>query len=199
MLRTLHTALLFFLVVAVSCGQRKKTPTAQEEKPFFKKERKDSTRFTHLVPEPAGFVSDFANVISEEDEVYMAQRIVEHEKNTSNQVAIITLTLDSTQVFAYPSPSFDSLTLELVQRWGIGQKGKDNGVAIIVAPQLRSVRIQVGTGLESILTDHFCQKIIDEIMIPLFKEGRLSQAIIDGMDTIIGELEFRHKNNKKSP
>jgi uncharacterized protein len=79
--------------------------------------------------------------------------------------------------------------LEISQHWGVGTKEKNNGVTIVFSKTLREVRISTGLGLEQKLTDAMCKKVIDELMIPRFKEGNYAQGITDGLKEVIRLLE----------
>jgi len=98
------------------------------------------------------------------------------EKTTSDQLVIVTL------------PSLEGRTIEdvglsLGRRWGVGQKELDNGVLLLVAPNERRVRIEVGYGLEELLTDESAAAIIRD-QVPLFRSGKYADAIILGVDRI---------------
>jgi uncharacterized protein len=90
-------------------------------------------------------------------------------------------------------PSLQGLTIEqfgyqLGRHWGIGQKGKDNGVLLIVAPNERKVRIEVGYGLEGTLTDALASGIIQNAILPEFRTGRFENGILQGTDAILTVL-----------
>jgi len=74
-------------------------------------------------------------------------------------------------------------TQNLGKRWGIGRKGINDGIVVLVAPNERKVRIAVGYGLENLLTNSYCQKVIDTMMIPQFRTanyyGGLMAAVVD--------------------
>lgn len=179
MLRVYFTSLLLSLL-AVACGQKKRSATAGE-KPVA------SHRFPGLIPDKlVGYTSDFAHQYSGKEIRALDSMIAMHEVATGNQVSIVTLNLDSTQVNSYEE--FDSLTLGLTQHWGIGKKGKNNGVAIVIAPRLRMIRIHVGTGLEEKLTDAECRAILDESMFPLFRNGEFYQATWTGLRFVLNEI-----------
>lgn len=116
----------------------------------------------------------------------MDSLIADHEKKTTNQLAVVALLSDST---AIPSMElFETFCLELFNKWGIGQKGKDNGVAIIFSPVLRYVRIQVGDGLRSRLTDAEAKEIIDTIIIPRFKEQPYFEGTARALEAVFSQI-----------
>ena len=85
--------------------------------------------------------------------------------------------------------NIEEYSLELGRRWGIGQKGKDNGALLVVAPNDKQIRIEVGYGLEGILTDALSGNIINYYIIPEFKKGDIQNGIKIGTQKIIALLE----------
>lgn len=81
-----------------------------------------------------------------------------------------------------------TFTRDLANSWGIGRKGHDDGVVILVAPNERKVRIAVGYGLENVLTHDLCKQIIDEQMLPRFRQGDLPGGIESGANAVIARL-----------
>jgi uncharacterized protein len=82
--------------------------------------------------------------------------------------------------------------------WGIGQKDLDNGVLLLIAEKERKVRIEVGYGLESSLTDLKAQRIIRNVIVPQFKIGQLDQGVIAGVDAIIGTIRGQFQDRHKT-
>ena len=79
----------------------------------------------------------------------------------------------------------------MFENWKLGQKGKDNGVLVVVVPQDRKMRIEVGYGLEGTLTDAAASRIIRNVMTPAFKEGDYDKGVTEGVDAIVAQLEGR--------
>ena len=176
----LRVYILLAALLTASCGQKKKTAGGEV--------RTDSSDHSALIPEkPVGNISDFANLYSTKETRILDSMTAEHKRNTGNEVAVVTLNLDSTKVSTYGA--FDSLSQELANSWGIGVKGKNNGVAIVIAPNLRMVRILVGHGLEEKLTDSESQAILDESMIPLFRNGEFYGATWTGLRSVLNEIK----------
>lgn len=136
-------------------------------------------------PTPRGFVTDTASVIPTEIGGRIEARLEELRSKTGAEVAIVTV------------PSIHPLTVEeyaneLFARWGVGQKGKDNGVLILLALKERKVRIETGYGIEPILPDGKAGAIIREVMLPRFKQGALGEGLAAGAEAvakIIAEAE----------
>ncbi len=115
------------------------------------------------MPNPPRLVNDFANIMAPQDANVIEQKLRIFNDSTSTQIVIITEnSIDDDDVFDY--------SFRLAQKWGIGQKGKNNGVLIYTAIAERKIRIQVGYGLEAVLTDAACKEIIEKIIKPAFKQ-----------------------------
>ena len=129
-----------------------------------------------------GRVVDQAGILSPAVKAELETALAAHENNTTNQVVVVTLeSLNGANIEEY--------SLELGRRWGIGQKGKDNGVLLVVAPNDKQIRIEVGYGLEGILTDALSGNIINYYIIPEFKKGDIENGIKIGTQKIIALLE----------
>ena len=134
-------------------------------------------------PERQGFVNDFEGVFSNEQISKLNEIIKNHEDLTSNQIVIVSI-----KSFA-PFVTLFDYSLKLANYWGIGQKDKNNGIAIVFGKQIRQIRIQVGSGLEKKLQDKEVQNIIDNIIIAEFKKGNFYEGILSGLLQIIKKIE----------
>ncbi len=121
--------------------------------------------FAYTSPgKPQGFVSDFARILSAVDIQTMNSQLQALQNSSSAQVAVVTIQ-------ALGNETIETYATKLFQEWGIGQKGKDNGLLILVAPNDRAARIEVGYGLEGAVTDIQAGNIVNKTMIPAFKAG----------------------------
>ncbi len=114
---------------------------------------------------PEGYVSDFAQVLTDTEEASLEGLLADLEKQTGAQTAVVTV----------PDMGGDYIehyAVKLFEEWGIGGSERDNGLLLLLAVQEREVRIEVGYGLEGILTDSRSADIIRDIMTPQFKEGK---------------------------
>jgi uncharacterized protein len=125
----------------------------------------------------SGRVIDEANVLSSAEERQLAQASEELERATSDQLVIVT-------VPTLGKESIEHLGWALGNGWGIGQKGLDNGVLILVAPNDRKVRVEVGKGLEGLLTNTRAADVV-RAMLPDFAARRPAKAIAVGETRII--------------
>ncbi len=130
---------------------------------------------------PQGYVSDFAGVIDAGDKEYIARLAKELEDKTTDQLAVVTI--NSTQ-----PETIEGYAVELFKRWGIGQKGKDNGILLLVSLQDRTVRIETGYGLEGTVTDLISDKVIRNMIVPSFKSGQYSTGIKEGVTAIVSVI-----------
>ena len=134
-------------------------------------------------PVKIGYVNDFEGIFTNEQISELNGIISNHEKETTNQIVIVSI-----KSFAPYETLFD-YSLKLANYWGIGQKVKNNGVAIVFGKQIREIRIQVGYGLEKKLKDEEAKRIIDNVIIPEFKKDDYYNGIKKGLVAIIKEIE----------
>lgn len=119
------------------------------------------------------YVQDYAQVLSAEDKRRLLNIGQELDNKTTAQLAVVTVkTLDGQPIEDY--------ALSILREWGIGSKEKNNGALIVVAVQDRRSRIEVGYGLEGLLTDGLTGRIQDQAMIPYFRKGNYAAGIVNG-------------------
>ena len=129
-------------------------------------------------PELTGRVVDGAGMLSAAVERRITQLLAEHERATTNQVVVVTLDhLDGYTI--------EEFGYQLGRHWGIGQEEVDNGALLIVAARERKVRIEVGYGLEGVLTDAVAATIVHTIVLPEFRLGRFARGIEGGVAAIL--------------
>jgi len=133
-------------------------------------------------PALTGRVVDEAGLLSPTGRAALEAKLADFERARSVQVVVATV------------PSLQGYGIEeygvgLGRAWGIGEKGKNNGVVLLVAPKEREVRIEVGYGLEGTLTDALTSAIIRERIIPQFRVGGFEAGIFAGVDGILAVLD----------
>ncbi len=132
-------------------------------------------------PKLTGRVVDAANILPEATRASITAKLEALEAKTTDQVVVATVPdLQGYDISEYG--------YQLGRAWGIGQKGKDNGVVLLVAPNERRVRIDVGYGLEGTLTDALSSLIIQNQILPRFREGDMSGGVEAGVDAIVEQL-----------
>jgi len=137
-------------------------------------------------PELTGQIVDGANLLSAEAKAKLLAELQALEAKSTDQVAIVTVP----SLQGYPIEEYG---IGLARKWQIGQQGKDNGVLLIVAPNERKVRIEVGRRLEPVMTDTMSKIIIQNAMLPKFRRGDYAGVIADGVrdikDVLLGDAE----------
>ena len=147
--------------------------------------------FSYTSPgQPTGFVNDFANIISPTIQADLESRL----SQSGLEIAVVT-------VPNLGDETIETYAVKLFEEWGIGDEEKDNGVLFLIAPQERQVRIEVGYGLEGVLTDAQSNGIIQKIVIPEFKNENLEAGIVKGAGAIIAvvasEADYSQVEQKK--
>jgi len=132
-------------------------------------------------PKLTGRVVDAANIIPADVEVRLTQKIEALEKNSRRQLVVVTIP----DLEGYEISDFG---YRLGRAWGLGDKQRNDGALIIVALSQRRVRVEVGYGLEGILTDGLSSLIIERAIIPRFKAGDMPGGIEAGTDALIRQL-----------
>lgn len=132
-------------------------------------------------PKPARWVSDSAALLSESTKSSLDSRLEAYERQTGHQVIVwIEPTLGD--------QALEEWTQRVFTAWGIGRKGNDDGVALFVFPQDRTMRIEVGYGLEEKLPDLYAARIMDEEMRPELAAGHGDAAITIGVNQILQRI-----------
>ena len=121
-------------------------------------------------PKLDGRVTDAAGILPAETRAALDTRLAALEKTTTIQLVVATVP----DLQGY---EIDEYGYQLGRAWGIGQKGSNNGALLIVAPNDRKVRIEVGYGLEGVLTDALTSQIIRRNIVPAFKAGDMAGGV----------------------
>jgi uncharacterized protein len=133
------------------------------------------------LPMPRYYVEDYANVINSSHERSLNGILQELEQKTGAQYII--LTVETTA----PLP-IEQFSIELAEKWKLGQKGKDNGMLFVLAKNDRRWRFEVGYGLEGFITDQYCGRVGREVLVPYLKKGNYSQGIYQANLQIIHQI-----------
>ena len=137
------------------------------------------TVFAYKSPgKPTGLVNDFAKILTTDQKEGLENSLSSFKNSTQIEIAVVTI------------PSLGGDTIEgfaesLFQEWGIGQKDKDNGLLILVAPNDHEVRIEVGYGLEGTITDLQSGNIIRKVLVPAFGKGDYYTGISGAVDAVV--------------
>lgn len=142
-------------------------------------------------PNPPRLVNDYANMLSSGEQQQLENKLVSFDRTTSTQITIVTITdLGGYDVSDY--------TIQLFNRWKIGQAGKNNGVLLLVSLNDRKAWITTGKGLEGVLTDAKTSRIFRNELKPAFKAGDYFGGLNQTVDAIIEVTKGEYKADKKS-
>ncbi len=131
------------------------------------------------VPKLKGRINDNAGIINSGDERKLEALLRDVEAKTSSQVALLTIS-------SLQGENLEDYSMRVAQAWQLGQKEFDNGVLLLVAFKEKKIRIEVGYGLESIITDAKSGFIIRNYIVPGFKNGDFAGGITNGLLAISG-------------
>ena len=134
-------------------------------------------------PKLSGRVVDAADLLSPETEAALTEKLKTLEDTTTRQLVVATIP----DLQGYDIADYG---YRLGRNWGLGQKEDDNGALLIVAPNERKVRIEVGYGLEGYLTDALSSVIINRQIVPRFREGDMEGGVVAGTDAIVAQLSL---------
>jgi uncharacterized protein len=136
------------------------------------------------IPPARGRVNDFVELFTK-DEVKSLDSLIETiQKNTTIQVALATI--DSTML---GNLTIEDYALNMLRTWGVGEKGKNNGILIVIAPDIHRMRVENGYGIEKYISNEETKEIIDTVFIPHFKEDNFFLGTRDGILSLIKKLK----------
>jgi len=164
--------LLLFCAVASSLQ-------SLSQKPATGVSKTGTTEFPRY-PKAKGWINDFEGLLTKNQVRFLDSLMAVHQQKTTNQMCLVTAPASY-----YPKDSLVEYSRSLFNKWGVGTREKNNGVGILLSKQNRQIRINIGYGLEQVLTNRKCQEIIDDYILPLFKQGKYYEGIKNGITEII--------------
>ena len=145
-----------------------------------------------IPPKPDAYFNDYAGLVSKEAAYRFNEQLAQFERDTSDQVVVA----------VFPKMQSDSdiadYTQRVAQAWGVGQKGRRNGVVLFVFIQDRKMFIQVGYGLEGALPDATAFDITENRIKPRFKNGDYQGGLTEGIDSILKAIRGEYKGTGKT-
>ncbi len=132
-------------------------------------------------PALTGRVVDDAHVLTPDVQAQLTAKLAALQQSTSRQLVVVTLP-------SLNGRDIDDYGVGLLRAWGIGQKQTNNGALFIIVPSEHKVRVEVGYGLEGILTDALSGVILREAVLPKFRTGDMSGGIVAGTDALVDQL-----------
>lgn len=146
-----------------------------------------SQDFLPKMPELQTSVYDQAKLMSPQESKSLENKLIKYFDSTSTQIVVLTIkSLEGQEIAMYAT--------ELAHKWGIGQKGKDNGILILVSKNDRKVTIRTGYGVEHLLTDAWSKRIISNIITPEFKRNNYYGGLDMGTSAIIQIMSGEYQN-----
>lgn len=145
-----------------------------------------------MPPRPALYFNDYAKVVSPATAGQLNKTLEDFEKATSSQVVVAVF-----PKMQSPS-SIEDYCHRIFESWKIGQKGKNNGVALFVFVQDRKLRIEVGYGLEGALPDALGKQIIEKEIVPHFKRGNYEQGLTAGVTAVLAATRGEYKGTGRT-
>ena len=147
-----------------------KNPSSEVE---FSEIRKNS------IPNPIGIINDYGQIFTESQRNELSKILYDYDTETTRQIVVVTI--DNIK----PYNDIQKYATDLGQTWRVGTAGKNNGLTIVLCKPCGEIAIATGTGTELILTDEVCKKVIDEKIIPEFKNGEFYSGIKKGVIELI--------------
>ncbi len=141
-----------------------------------------------LSVQQAHSVYDYAKMLSPEERRMLETKISKYYDSTSTQIVIATVNKVNDDISLYAT--------EWAHKWGIGQKEKGNGIFILIAKDNRKITIRTGYGVEHLLTDALTRRIIENDIIPYFKNGKYYEGLSLAVDAIIKVMAGEYKNEE---
>lgn len=129
---------------------------------------------------PVGMVNDFAKVFTQTESEELEQKLNAYRNETGHEIVVVSIDVDTLQ-----EANFFMYSIQLANYWGLGRKEENDGLMVAFSPKLRKLRINTGKGIEHILTDEICKKILTQTILPSFKNGSYFDGVNAGIDSLI--------------
>jgi uncharacterized protein len=130
------------------------------------------------VPPLRAHVNDEANLLSDAAEQKLEQKLVEYERRSQQQFAL--LTIDSLD-----GDALEDFSMRVVEAWKLGRKGKDDGLLLLIVKRERKLRIEAGYGLEGDITDAFSSRVIRNVLTPALRAGEAERGVSQAFDVLM--------------
>ena len=130
------------------------------------------------VPALRGHVNDYAHVLDPQHAQALEQKLMDYEQANEHQFALLT-------VPSLEGDSLEEFSIHVAESWKLGHKGKDDGLIMLIVPNERKMRIEVGYGLEGVIPDAVASRVIREVMTPAFRRSDFAGGIDAAFDALI--------------
>lgn len=149
---------------------------------------------TITYPEPK-YVSDYANILTPEQENTLLERVLAFERETSNEIAVLIVRTTAPE-------TIEQYSIHVTDKWKVGKEDKDNGILFTIAIDDRAMRLEIGQGLEGAIPDLSATKILDYYAKPQFREGNYYEGINNALDIVMasakGEFDIESTGSQAS-
>ncbi|TCD29097.1 TPM domain-containing protein [Pedobacter psychrodurus] len=160
-------------------AQAQKDPTKQKLEDYRK-------GFWDNIPKPKGWVNDYEYNFNEKQIATLTNLITKFKGESAIQIAMVTIDTLMTS-----KKKFNDLALRMANSWGVGEKGKDNGILIAFSRKHRLIRICNGYGIEKMISDRETKEVIDKYIIPHFKKDDYYTGALTGLTELIKLLKTK--------
>jgi len=145
-----------------------------------------------LPPAPAAYLNDYAGIVSPDAARQLDAELKQFERDTSNQIVVA--------IFPSlpPGAAIEDYTVRLAQKWRVGQKERDNGAVLFLFQASRDIRIETGYGLEGTLTDALCKRIIEDEMVPRFRQGDFTGGVQAGVRAMMAATKGEYQGTGRT-
>lgn len=173
---------ILFSIFLSSCTSTQQTAATTETAVVSEDSEVDVSVETSIkYPEPTGFVNDFADVFTDDEISQINDFVSNFERETTAEIFVVTVkSLEGLSIEQYASEFFNS--------WGLGKKDINNGMLLLISIEDKELRIDTGLGLEKAVTDDEAGKIINDVIVPYFKESKYGQGALEGVKVIAQEI-----------
>ncbi len=134
------------------------------------------------IPELKARVTDTTGTLSDTEAAALEKKLADFESAKGSQIVVVIVPTTKPE-------AIEQYGIRLAEQWKIGRKKVDDGAILIVAKNDRRLRIEVGYGLEGPLNDATCKRIIDEQIVPYFKQGKFAEGINSGVDAMLSRVQ----------
>lgn len=144
--------------------------------------------FWDHLPKPTGWVNDLEHLYTKKELYTLDSVIAVFEKQTTMEIGIVTMDTFCTSV-----GNFNNLAVHMMNTWGVGKKGINNGLLVSISAEYHIIRMNYGPGLQGMISDDEVQEIIDKYFVPWFKIEDYYAGTLNGLNRIIAVLNSRKK------
>lgn len=134
------------------------------------------------VPPLKSPVTDLTGTLSANEAAQLEQKLASFEAKKGSQIAVLIVPTTRPE-------TIEQYSIRVAEAWKLGRKGIDDGILLLIAKQDRTVRVEVGYGLEGVLPDAVAKRITDEIIVPAFRQGNFAGGINAGIERIVRVIE----------